>query len=245
MKYLIANWKMSIDQAGIANFLDTLEQTSFPKNVVCGVGAPFVYLNDISAQLAKYKWLVGAQNVSFAQSGAFTGEISASMLKELSVDFCIVGHSERRAMFGETDEVVNTKIQRLQEQNIAPLLCIGETLEQFEQQQTKAVLERQLKNSLANIKCTKGLIVAYEPVWAIGTGKSASNKDIEQNIVFIKQILRKMFGTKAKDIPVLYGGSVKPENASEIFLLDCVDGALVGGASLDCQKFFEIAEKMS
>lgn len=244
MKYIIANWKMSIDDAKIDKFLNTLKTQVSSKNVVCGVATPFVYINKVLPTLSQYQWLVGAQNVSFAESGAYTGEISAKMLREQGVNFCIVGHSERRTIFGETDEIVNTKIQRLLEQNLTPLLCIGETLEQHEQNKTNLVLKKQLQSDLADIKYVDKLIIAYEPVWAIGTGKSASTKDIQQNILFIKQTLGKMYGDKSQDIPVLYGGSVNPENAQSIFLLNCVDGSLVGGASLDCQKFLDIVHSM-
>ncbi|MBQ7602971.1 MAG: triose-phosphate isomerase [Clostridia bacterium] len=241
MRYLIANWKMSIDNAKITQFCNSLKKSKFPARVKYGVSIPHVYIAKTAPALKRSGWLVGAQNVAYAESGAYTGENSAKMVASVGADFCLVGHSERRALFEETNEVVNKKLNRIINNGLIPLLCIGETLEEYDQNNTKKVLGRQLKEGLKDIKDIKKLIIAYEPVWAIGTGKVASAKDIRSNITFIKQTIRKMYGESAK-VPVLYGGSVKSSNAKEIFAIDCVDGALVGGASLDCGEFLAIAK---
>lgn len=242
MKYLIGNWKMAVTKASVETFMRESKRLKFPQGLVCGIAAPSVYVSDIQKEMKHKKWMLGAQNVSYAKNGAFTGEVSAEMLKEKQADFCLVGHSERRTLFFEDNKTINQKILQLQEQNIIPMLCIGETLQEYEQKTTKKVLKTQLVECLKGVN-PESLIVAYEPVWAIGTGKSASNKDIETAIVFIKQTLAKIFPNK-QNFVVLYGGSVKPSNAKEIFSLDCVDGALVGGASLKCAEFLEIAKNM-
>ena len=241
MKYLIANWKMSIYNAQIDQFFKDFKRSQFPLNITYGVSVPSVYLQKTALTLKKNGWLAGGQNVAFAESGAYTGENSAKMLKEVGADFCLVGHSERRTYFNEDNQTINKKINRLLNNDIKPLLCIGETLQEYENKQTKKVLLKQLKECLCDIKDVSNIIIAYEPVWAIGTGKTASVKDIKTNIQYIKQVLQKMFG---KTVPVLYGGSVKPGMSADIFKIDCVDGALVGGASLNCADFLGIAKDM-
>lgn len=241
MKYLIANWKMSIYNAQIDQFFKDFKRSQFPLNITYGVSVPSVYLQKTALTLKKNGWLAGGQNVAFAESGAYTGENSAKMLKEVGADFCLVGHSERRTYFNEDNQTINKKINRLLNNDIKPLLCIGETLQEYENKQTKKVLLKQLKECLCDIKDVSNIIIAYEPVWAIGTGKTASVKDIKTNIQYIKQVLQKMFG---KTVSVLYGGSVKPGMSADIFKIDCVDGALVGGASLNCADFLGIAKDM-
>ncbi len=241
MKYLIANWKMSIYNAQIDQFFKDFKRSQFPLNITYGVSVPSVYLQKTALTLKKNGWLAGGQNVAFAESGAYTGENSAKMLKEVGADFCLVGHSERRTYFNEDNQTINKKINRLLNNDIKPLLCIGETLQEYENKQTKKVLLKQLKECLCDIKDVSNIIIAYEPVWAIGTGKTASVKDIKTNIQYIKQVLQKKFG---KTVPVLYGGSVKPGMSADIFKIDCVDGALVGGASLNCADFLGIAKDM-
>lgn len=242
MKYLIANWKMSIYNAQIDKFFKDFKRAQFPGNITYGVSVPSVYLQKTALVLKKINWLAGGQNVAFAESGAYTGENSAKMLKEVGTDFCLVGHSERRTYFNEDNQTINKKIKRLISNDIRPLLCIGETLEEYENKQTKKVLLKQLKECLDDIQDISNIIIAYEPVWAIGTGKTASTKDIKTNIQYIKQVIQKMFN--GKTVPVLYGGSVKPGKSADIFKIDCVDGALVGGASLNCADFWGIAKDM-
>ena len=243
MKYIIGNWKMNMTAGEIVNFSKALRKYKFPKrsDVMLGLAVPYVYLLGMS-KMQSSMMMIGAQNVSNHDKGAYTGEISANMLADVGLDFCLVGHSERRAMFGETDEIVSQKLKKLQENELLPILCIGETLEQYEKGQTKAVLSAQLSKDLEGIDKSKQIIVAYEPVWAIGTGKSASADLIKETITFIKQELDKILG-KREHI-VLYGGSVNPANSAEILRNEIVDGALVGGASLDADRFIQIASSV-
>ena len=239
MKYLLGNWKMNMTAGEIVNFSRALRKYKFPKNnnVQFGLAVPYVYLLGMSK--LQSHMLIGAQNVSNYEKGAYTGEISANMLADVGLGFCLVGHSERRTMFGDTDEIVNQKIIKLQENGLLPVLCIGETLQQFESGKTKEVLHEQLTKDLLNVDKSQDIIIAYEPVWAIGTGKSASGELIKEVITFIKKELDSILGKR--EHTVLYGGSVNPANSSEILLNDIVDGALIGGASLDCDKLIKIA----
>ena len=244
MKYLFGNWKMSANKQVLDDFAKGLSKIKFKKGVVCGVAIPNVYFQDASKPFEKYQLLLGSQNVSYAESGAYTGETSVKMLVEKQIDFCLVGHSERRTLFKEQNEEINKKINLLQQNSITPVLCVGETLEEYETKQTKKVLLKQLKQGLKGIEKINCISVAYEPVWAIGTGKVATGDDINSAITYIKQALTKMYPTKKISVPVLYGGSVKASNAKQIFEIKCVDGVLVGGASLKCEQFFDILKFM-
>ncbi|MBU2100906.1 triose-phosphate isomerase [Candidatus Micrarchaeota archaeon] len=190
-------------------------------------------------EYALKKIFIGAQNVFFEEKGEFTGEVSVSQLKSFC-DFIVLGHSDRRNKFSESNELINKKVKAAMKSNFNVILCVGETLNERNSSKTNSVLEEQLTKSLSGVALKK-LFIAYEPVWAIGTGKNASKEDIIQAHSFIKQTLTKLFGEKGKKIQILYGGSVKPENAKEILSLPNVDGVLVGGASLDPKKFAEIA----
>ena len=243
MRYLIGNWKMSTDNVKADAFLGSMRKSNYPAKIKYGIAVPYVYIAKATQPLKKSGWLVGAQNVAFAESGAYTGETSAKMLASVGVEFCLIGHSERRSIFGEDNDTINKKLNRALNNGLIPLLCIGETLDEYNQKSTKRVLGRQLREGLKGIKSISKLIIAYEPVWAIGTGKVASINDIRTNIEYIKQTIRKIYGENAK-VPVLYGGSVKSSNAKEIFEIKCVDGALVGGASLDNGEFLAIAKCM-
>lgn len=242
MKYIIGNWKMNMTAGDIVEFTRGVRKYKFPKNsnVTFGLGAPYVYLLGM-AKLQGHV-LVGAQNVSQYEKGAYTGEISAEMLADVGLDFCIVGHSERRTLFGETNKIVNAKIKQLQEYEVMPILCIGETLEEFEAGKTKDVLSEQLSIALKDVDKSSKIMIAYEPVWAIGTGKSASVKTIKETIAFIKQKLTEILGER--EHIVLYGGSVNPGNSSEILHTDGVDGALIGGASCNVDTFMKIASTL-
>ncbi|MBO5103334.1 MAG: triose-phosphate isomerase [Clostridia bacterium] len=234
MKYLFGNWKMNMSLTEIEQFAKQFKYKS--TSALCvGVAVPSVYF-ETCKKLSK-KVLVGLQNVSQFEVGAFTGEISAKMQKDISVDFCLVGHSERRQYFNETNEVISDKILRLQQNDILPVLCIGESLEQFEANKTKQVLSQQIKKCTSNLDATKDVILAYEPVWAIGTGKSASLDYIDEICGFIKSEFLKLHN---KNCSVLYGGSVNPQNSADIANLKNVDGVLVGGASQDANKFMQI-----
>ena len=186
---------------------------------------------------------LGAQNMHWEDSGAYTGEISWEMLKECGVTYVIIGHSERRSLFGETDEMINKKIRKALENNLTPIFCVGETLEERENGSTFNVLEKQLNHGLKNVEAFAGkeLVVAYEPVWAIGTGKTATADQANEAIGLIRSFLAKKYDKGlAESVRILYGGSVKQENAEEIMNGEEIDGALVGGASLDADGFLGI-----
>ena len=240
MKYLFGNWKMNMSLAEIKDFVKK-SKVKLPSNVYVGIAVPNVYI-DACEKLRK-NMLLGAQNVSEYKDGAYTGEVSARMLNDLDLYFCIVGHSERRKYFNETNSAVSEKIKRLQEFDITPILCIGETLEQYEKKETKQVLAKQLAGSLKGVDKFKQIIIAYEPVWAIGTGKVASAEIVDEICGFIKEEMLKIMGNNYPAI-VLYGGSVNQENSVQLGKLPSVDGFLVGGASQDAIKFIKIAENL-
>ena len=240
MKYLFGNWKMNMSLAEIKDFVKK-SKVKLPSNVYVGIAAPNLYI-DACEKLRK-NMLLGAQNVSEYKDGAYTGEVSARMLNDLDLYFCIVGHSERRKYFNETNSAVSEKIKRLQEFDITPILCIGETLEQYEKKETKQVLAKQLAGSLKGVDKFKQIIIAYEPVWAIGTGKVASAEIVDEICGFIKEEMLKIMGNNYPAI-VLYGGSVNQENSVQLGKLPSVDGFLVGGASQDAIKFIKIAENL-
>ncbi|KAI4454047.1 triosephosphate isomerase [Holotrichia oblita] len=200
--------------------------------IIC---APFTTLSTVVKECKKLKALPGAQNFHPARAGAFTGEVSADMLVEAGAKVVIAGHSERRALFGETDEFINQKVIAAANAGLTVILCVGETIKERESGKTNAVLKKQLLNGLKGLASAEKLIIAYEPVWAIGSGLTATSEQIKDAHLCIKQLLAKQFG--GCFIPVLYGGSVNEKNAAEIFAIQNVDGALVGGASLVPEKF--------
>lgn len=180
---------------------------------------------------------VGAQNVFYEDKGAYTGEVSATMLKSINTEYVIIGHSERRRYFNETDEIVNKKAKKALENGLKPIICVGETLEEKEQGKAIEVITNQVAKALKDltIKDLSNTIIAYEPIWAIGTGKTATKEDAENSIKSIREKIKSIFNTD--DVSILYGGSVKPENAKELFSMPNIDGALVGGASLKADSF--------
>ena len=210
------------------------------------VGPPFTALQ-AAAQAARGSNIeVAAQNLHWEKQGAFTGEISAAMIKEAGATYVIVGHSERRQLFGETDAVVNRKVQSAIAQGLTPIMCIGETLDERERNETFVVLDRQIKGGLDGIAADQvaAMIVAYEPVWAIGTGRNATAAQAGEAHAHIRTRLRQWFGGEAAEkCRVLYGGSVKPDNIAALIAEPDVDGALVGGASLDVKSFAEIVAR--
>ena len=214
-------------------------------DVQTAICAPFTNLEALKEAFAGTEIKVGAQNVHFADEGAFTGEISVSMLEEIGVDFCIVGHSERRQYFGETDETVNKKLKKLFEGPIRPILCVGESLEERDADKAFDVVGGQIKADLEGIDAAdvKKLVIAYEPIWAIGTGRTATPDQAEEMCAFIRKTLIEIYGEEVSDeVIIQYGGSVKPANATEIMNMDEIDGALVGGASLKPKDFMEIID---
>lgn len=234
-KYIAANWKMNNDFSDIPSYVEYLDKNLENKNnvVVC---VPHVMLKTF-ADAAKGIVETGAENCYYAEKGAYTGETSANMVKSAGASYVIVGHSERRQYFGETDEIVSKKIAAALSAGLKVIFCIGETLEQKEEFET--VLKTQIIEGLAGISDFSNIIVAYEPVWAIGTGKVATIDDIKKVHAFIKGVLKENYNI---DLPILYGGSVKPDNSAEIMALEDVGGVLVGGACLKAESFAEIAK---
>lgn len=239
---IVGNWKMNKTNAEAVEFISAIESALHDK-ATFGVGTPFTALQD-SVKTAK-NLIIAAENCHFEDNGAFTGEVSVDMLKALGVEWCIIGHSERRQMFNETDETVNLKAKKLFEKGLTPILCCGETLEQFEAGNTEKVVRGQLEICLngLNSKDVENLVIAYEPVWAIGTGKSAT-KEIAQNTCAIcRDQVKVMFGPEVADkVRIQYGGSVKPENIVEYMNEADIDGALIGGASLKVDSFTAIID---
>ena len=232
--FFVANWKLN----GNFKFIDQyITELKVPNDLSkCVVICPMsIHLEFVSNMRNNFH--VGAQNVSQYKEGAYTGEISCASLSELEIEFCIVGHSERRKIFNETNVEVNSKLIQLIENDIVPIICIGETLEQKENGKTKAVLAKQLDEGIPESSKSDNTIIAYEPVWAIGTGLTPTFDEINHTHEFIKN-----HNAKFNNYKVLYGGSVKSKNAKEIITLSNVDGALIGGASLKSDEFTKIIE---
>ncbi len=246
-KIVAANWKMNMTQAESVAFLETfLRELSDFDDVEVVIVPPFTALAKVSEALnASQNVKLGAQNMSWEKGGAFTGEISAALLRDLFVRYVVLGHSERRAMFGETDEIVNRKVRAAHEASLRPIVCVGETLEQREQKQVEKVIGAQLRGSLAVLSAKElaETVVAYEPIWAIGTGKTATAEQAQEVHAFIRKTLVAMSDdATANRMRIQYGGSVKPDNAYTLMSQPDIDGALVGGASLDPRSFAEIVK---
>jgi triosephosphate isomerase (TIM) len=237
------NWKMHGSRAENARLIDELVQASDPARAEVLVCPPSVYLWEIGRQLKGTPVGLGAQNVcEEAGPGAFTGEISAAMLKDVGCAYAIVGHSERRALYREDDALVARKFVAVQAQGLVPVLCVGETLDERERSVTREVVARQLDAvlSVAGVAALARAVVAYEPVWAIGTGKNATPEQAQEVHAFIRERIAQRDATIASALRVLYGGSVKASNAIELFAMPDVDGGLVGGASLKADEFLRI-----
>lgn len=239
-KLLLGNWKMNKTVSEAKDFaLQTVELVKFAQehNVLVGVAPTYLCLQTVKENTEGM--IVAAQNCHFVESGAYTGEVSIPMLKDLGISWCIIGHSERRTYDNETNEKCNKKIVKLIQSDMVPVYCCGETLQEFEAGDTKKVVESQVREGLANLceKCISKVVVAYEPVWSIGTGKNASKEIAEDICKFIRDILRDMYGNAADEVLILYGGSVKPDNIQAYLSQENVDGALVGGASLKVDSY--------
>jgi len=235
------NWKMNktIAEARemVAEFLPLVKNISDVEIIFC---PPATALLPLSAMLEGTGIGLGAQNMHWEAGGAYTGELAPVIVSEFA-DFVILGHSERRAYFGETDETVNKKLKSAQSEGLTPIVCVGESLEENQAEKTAEVVTRQIKAGLANV--TPNLIIAYEPIWAIGTGLAATGEMANETIKLIRSVLAELFGTEeAEKIRILYGGSVKGSNAEEFFSQSDIDGALVGGASLKAEAFAEIVK---
>ncbi len=241
---IAGNWKMYKTIAEARAFAEEFSKLYKDTDVRAAICAPFTQLVALKEAFAGTNVKLGAQNVHFEDEGAFTGEISVEMLKEIGVDYCIIGHSERREYFAETDKTVNLKLKKLfSSSEIIPILCVGENLSEREAGNAFDVVEEQLKADLEGIDKAdvSKLVIAYEPIWAIGTGKTATPEQAGEMCAHIRNIVEKLYDEDTCDSVIIqYGGSVKPENASEIMNMDEIDGALVGGASLDASKFIKI-----
>ncbi len=242
---IAGNWKMNNDiketKDLISKILEGINNISLNCEVV--ICPPFTSLSEAAQMIKESKIKLGAQNLHQEESGAFTGEISAKMLLGVGCEYVIIGHSERRTLFGETDELINKKIKRALSNNLKPIFCVGELLEEREKNITNQVVEKQLIDGLENLSAEelKNLVIAYEPVWAIGTGRTATPYQAEEVHVFIRQIIADKFSKDlAENLSVLYGGSVKPENSGELLSQRNIDGALVGGACLKADSFLKI-----
>ncbi|WAC17807.1 triose-phosphate isomerase [Luteolibacter sp. SL250] len=247
-----ANWKMNKGPSETEDFvkslLSKLQGSNFNSEIV--IAPPFVSLAKLADQLHTatavqnaHAIQIAAQNCSEYDSGAYTGEVSVLMLREFFVHYVILGHSERRSIFGETDAVINAKIKKAREANLKPIFCIGETLAEREGGKLEEVLRTQITGGLKDVseKDLAEIVVAYEPVWAIGTGVTATSAQAQEAHAFVRSVISGLYGADAAGkIRIQYGGSVKPNNAAELMACPDIDGALIGGASLEPQSFFEI-----
>ncbi len=246
-KIIAANWKMHMTQSESEAFITTfLREIGDFDAVEIVIVPPFTAIPKVTELLTQTQSIkVGAQNMHWERSGAFTGEISPAMLRELFVRYVVLGHSERRAMFGETDAIVNRKVRAALEEKLRPILCVGETLAQREKGEVEKVIASQLRGSLADVDAKEfhEIVIAYEPVWAIGTGKTATTEQAQEAHAFIRKVLGEISDeATAEKIRIQYGGSVKPDNARALLSQPDIDGALVGGASLDPRSFAQIVQ---
>jgi triosephosphate isomerase len=241
--YIAANWKMHKTVAEAADFVDALLPRIAATQHDVVICPPFTALTAVVERRYGTAVKVAAQNMHEEESGAFTGEVSAPMLVELDVEAVVLGHSERRQFFDETDEALARKVPAALAAGLEPILCVGESEEARDADQTKGVLERQLQADLAGLESAglAEIVVAYEPIWAIGTGRTATPEQAQEACAFIRDVLRER-GAAADAVRILYGGSVKPANAAELMTQPDIDGALVGGASLDPEEFAAIVE---
>ncbi len=243
---IAGNWKMfktGPEAVETTDRLVKLLSTTIDVDVM--IAPPFTALALVSDMLKKTPISLGAQNLFWEAEGAFTGEISASMLVSAGCRYVIVGHSERRQYFGETDETVNKKIKAAVKNDLIPVMCIGESETERESKETFSVLDRQVQKGLKGFSADEmeTLVIAYEPIWAIGTGKTATADQAQEIHLFLREMLGKKFGNKlAKSLRILYGGSVKPDNITDLMTMPDIDGALIGGASLEPETFSKIVQ---
>jgi triosephosphate isomerase len=239
---VVGNWKMNGTRASAELLVKDIIAGLGSNNSGIAVCAPYIYLPGIGELVKNTRLALGAQNVADKPSGAFTGEISAAMLSEFDCKYAIVGHSERRTYYGDTNESVAARFCQAQEKGIIPILCVGETLEQREEDLTFSVINEQLDAviNLAGIATFDNAVVAYEPVWAIGTGRTATDEQAQEVHQYIRKYIAAQDQAIADKIQIIYGGSAKPENAKGLFAMPDIDGGLIGGASLDAESFLKI-----
>ncbi len=237
---IIGNWKMNNNFSDLLDFTEEVNGKFHDLNdVEIGICIPSVFLM-VADKTGPLK--IGAQNVYYEKSGAFTGEVSVSQIKDCLVSYCIIGHSERRTIFCEDDMIVNKKIKAVIAENIVPIVCFGENLDEYEQGISKEVVKRQLVNSLIGIDSIENFIFAYEPIWAIGTGKTATSEYANMMCKYTREVLTELYGD-ATSIRIQYGGSVKPNNIKELLSMSDIDGALVGGASVKAEDFIKLVSE--
>lgn len=244
-KLVAGNWKLNGSKASAEQLATHIATEAKALNhVAIAVCPPYIYIPTVAACLNASSVALGAQNLSEHESGAYTGEVSALMLRDVDCQYVIVGHSERRALFGETDKITAAKFAAARQQGLTPLFCVGETLAEREQGMTEQVIARQLEAVLERegVHALADAVIAYEPVWAIGTGKTASPQQAQDVHAFIRSKLAHLDDSVANEIRILYGGSVKGSNAAELFAMADIDGGLIGGASLDAQDFIKICQ---
>ncbi len=251
-KIVAGNWNMNlhIDQEDyqLKDIMNELEECQIPNEELLIVCPPFPYLEMASEYSNDSYFMVGAQNVNENESGAYTGEVSAEMLASLELEYCIVGHSERRQYYGETDATVAKKVDLLLQHGLKPIVCVGEVLAEREEGCHFEVIRRQVQEGLFHLSAEqmKEVVIAYEPVWAIGTGKTATPDQAQEIHAFIRNLLKEQYDNAtpglSQEISILYGGSCKPSNAKELFANPDVDGGLIGGASLKAKDFIDIAK---
>lgn len=235
-KIIAGNWKMNNTITEATELVNSIKDGINTDEVDVVLCPNFVSLSTVSDLIDETKISLGAQNVYFEDKGAYTGETSVDMLISAGVKYCIVGHSERRAYFNETDEIVNKKVKKLLEKDLNPIICVGETLEQRNEEKMFDVVKSQVINALKDVtkdQMKRNVVIAYEPIWAIGTGVTATDEQAEQMCKYIRDVIAKIYDEVIADkVRIQYGGSVKPSNASKILNMPNIDGALVGGASL-------------
>ena len=244
-KVIAGNWKMHKDLSESQNLISKLINELRKEEVNCDIiiCPPFTSLSEAAGLVKNTIVKLGAQNMHYEDKGAFTGEVSAAMLKSVGCEYVILGHSERRAIFSESDEMINKKIKKALGSGLRPIFCIGETLQQRESGTMNDVIKRQVTDGLQHVSTgeMEKIIIAYEPVWAIGTGVTATPQQAQEVHVYVRQLINNIFGDDtAEKLIIQYGGSVKPDNAAELLSQSDIDGALVGGACLEADSFLKI-----
>ena len=241
--FIAGNWKMFKTTNEAVAFAEEFKKLYKDTDIKAGICAPFTQLAALAEALKGTEIKLGAQNMHFEEDGAYTGEISAQMLNEIGVEYCIIGHSERRQYFNETDETVNKKLHTAFKHNITPILCVGEILAERDANKEFKVVKTQMEGALLDLsdELVSKLVVAYEPVWAIGTGRTATPEQANEMCGYIRKVIEDLYGDEVSEkVIIQYGGSVKPGNATELMNIEEIDGALVGGASLSPKDFIEI-----
>ncbi|MFT4661480.1 MAG: triosephosphate isomerase [Patiriisocius sp.] len=244
LKIIAGNWKMNLEAEEARALYSALSSISISSGVEVVVAPPAVYLSEFASLKSKGAKLA-AQNCATEDCGAYTGEYSAGMLRSIGLDYVILGHSERRALFHESNELVGIKVKQVIKQGLKPIFCCGELLDERERNEQETIVENQMEEGLFNLTANElsNVVIAYEPVWAIGTGKTASAAQAQEMHAFIRNVINKRYGDKVGAvIPILYGGSVNPGNAESIFSEKDVDGGLIGGASLKLSDFTRLIE---